>query len=56
MGPGTPDGNIRVWYCFCFVFVRERDVNEIASSDTGKAVSNEMRVQINFAVCVANVR
>ena len=46
MGPGTPEGNRRIWYCFCFLFfVRERDVNERASPDTGEAGFNEMRVQ-----------
>ena len=42
-----------VFVCFS---VRERDVNERASSDTGEAGFNEMRVQFNSAVCGANVR
>ena len=43
-GSRYPEGNIRIWYCFC-CFVREREVNERASSDTGEAGFNEMRVQ-----------
>ena len=41
MGPGTSEENKRVWYCFYF-FVRERDVNERASSDTGEAGFNSI--------------
>ena len=49
VGPGTPEGNRRVRYCFCFLFfVQERDVDERASSDMGEAGFNEMRVQFTM--------